>query len=259
MTTSKLALITGASSGLGRAIAEALAERHISLILVARDEKKLQELARSLAVPTQIYPVDLAQPLERKKLTQLIQEKQPDLVINNAGFGLYGPVLFHSATEMAQIVEVNVQALMELSIESARALVQACRHGMIVNISSAAAFFSYPTFSVYAASKGFVNQFSEALDVELKPLGVRVLTVCPGQIDTEFRTRASGNYPQKKDKITMSAKTAAQLILKQVEKGKTLSIIDWRYQWLVALAKLLPKKLLQLLLKRSLRDRHGFF
>lgn len=254
----KLALVTGASSGLGKALCEELAKRRIPLILVARNEEKLKDLALTLPVLTYIHATDLSDPAERKKLVQLIHQKQPDLVINNAGFGLYGPVLAHPSSEMDQMVQVNVQALMEITIESASALMKAGKKGTILNVSSAAAFFSYPSFCVYAATKAFVNRFSEGLDAELKPRGIRVLTVCPGKIDTPFRVRASGNHPQQKSSFTMEPKTAAELILKQIESGKTLSIIDWRYRCLIALIRLLPDRLLQVLLKGSLKKRHKF-
>lgn len=256
MLKSKLALVTGASSGLGKALCEALAKRQIPLIIVARNETRLKELSLNLGVLTHIHVADLSQPEERKKLIHLIQQKQPDLIINNAGFGLYGPVLSHPLSEMHQMVEVNIQALMELSIEGARTLMKNHQKGTIVNISSAAAFFAYPTFSVYAATKAFVNRFSEGLDAELKLQGIRVLTVCPGQIDTAFRMRASKNHPQQKDKMTMQPEHVAEWILKQVETGKRLSIVDWRYRCLIGIARLLPHGLLQALLKRSLKKRH---
>jgi short-subunit dehydrogenase len=258
MLKPKLALITGASSGLGKALCEELAKRQIPLILVARDESSLKAVASSLAVLTTVFPVDLSEPEERQKLIQFIQEKKPDLIINNAGFGLYGPVLAHPLSETNQMIEVNIQALMQLTIEGAQCLIKNKMEGTIVNISSAAAFFSYPTFCVYAASKAFVNRFSEGLDTELKPYGIRVLTVCPGQIETGFRARASKNYPQEKDKITMPVQRAAKLVLKQIDKGKTLSIIDWRYRLLIGITKLLPNCLVQAILKRSLRKRHAF-
>lgn len=258
MINAKLALVTGASSGLGKALCEALVEQHIPLILVARNEEKLKEFALTLPVPTSIHATDLSDPDERKKLVALIHQKQPDLVINNAGFGLYGPVLAHPASEMDQMVQVNVQALMELTIESASALMKAGKKGTILNVSSAAAFFSYPSFCVYAATKAFVNRFSEGLDAELKSQGIRVLTVCPGKIDTPFRIRASGNLPQQKSSFIMEPKTAAELILKQIESGKTLSIIDWRYRCFIALSRFLPTCLIQAYLNKSLKKQHKF-
>ncbi len=251
-----LALITGASSGLGKALAHALSQRNVDLILTARNEEKLKKAALDLPSSTQIVRCDLAHPDERKKLIELIKKQEPDLIINNAGFGLYGPVLSHPTADSAEIVEVNAQALMELSIEGARTLLEAKKKGTILNISSATAFFPFPAFCVYAASKAFVNSFSQAFDKEMKKHGIRVLTVCPGQIDTDFRKRASGNFPQKKDSRTMSPETAAKLILRQLDRPKALSIIDWRYRCAIALAKLLPQRLLLAVLERSLKERH---
>jgi short-subunit dehydrogenase len=256
MIKAKLALVTGASSGLGKALCIELAKQGIPLALVARDENKLKELAAHLSVPTSIHSFDLSLAENRQQLIHWIRNQRPDLVINNAGFGLYGPVLTHSSSALNQMLAVNIQAVTELTVESARVLRENNQSGTIINISSAASFFSYPFFSVYAASKAYVHRFSEGLDQELKPYGIRVLTVCPGQIETDFRSRASGNYPQKKDHITMPAQTAARLILNQLKTGKAVSIIDWRYRLLIGIAKWLPTFIVQPILKKSLQDRY---
>jgi short-subunit dehydrogenase len=258
VSQAKLALVTGASSGLGKALAYALAKQGIPLILVARNAEKLKKVTSDLPPSTHIHTADLTDAKQRKDLITLIRQRQPDLVINNAGFGLYGPTLAHPLSDLCAMVELNVQALMELSVESARVLLEENKKGIIFNISSAAAFFSTPSFNLYGATKAFVNSFSEGLDAELKSQGVRVLTVCPGQIETDFRRRASEDYPQEKDHITMSPEKAAELILKQIAKTKVLSIIDWRYRLIVPLAKLLPKPLVQAIMKKRLDKRHRF-
>jgi uncharacterized protein len=254
---SKLALVTGASSGLGKALSVALSKRGIPLVLTARNEHTLKQAALGLPDSTQLICCDLSKPEDRKKLLGVIQERKPDLIINNAGFGLYGPALSHSTSDLKEMIEVNAQALMELSLEGARALLKDKKKGTILNISSATAFFPYPTFCVYAATKAFVNSFSQGLDKEMKRHGIRILTVCPGQINTGFRTRASGNFPQKKDRISMSSEATAELILKQIEKPRSLSIIDWRYRCLLGLSRLLPKRLLQAVLEKSLEERYN--
>jgi uncharacterized protein len=254
----KLALITGASSGLGEQLCYALSKRGIGLILTGRDEEKLQKVAAHLPFSTQIICSDLAKPQERIRLVELLHKQSPDLIINNAGFGLYGPALCHPTLDLQEMVEVNIQALMELTVEGAKAMIEAKKTGVILNISSAAAFTPYPTFCVYAATKAFVNSFSQGIHEELKHRGIHVLTVCPGQIDTGFRKKASRDFPQKKDKITMDKEIAVALILKQIDHLKPLSIIDWRYKCLIALAKLLPKRILFPFLKNSLQERHRF-
>lgn len=254
MTT--LALVTGASSGLGNALCHALAKRAIPLIIVSKNPEKLKTAASLLPSSTIAYPCDLANAEQRKELIRLIHEKKPDLIINNAGFGLYGPTLSHPLHELKEMIEINAGTLMEISIEGARALIGAHRNGTICNISSTAAFFSIPSFSLYAATKAFVNRFSEGLDAELKNQGVRVLTVCPGQIETGFRKRASRNFPQAKDRISMQPEKAAELVLKQIAKGRSLSIIDWRYNLFVLFGKLLPKQLLQASMKKQIDKRY---
>ena len=251
-----LALVTGATSGLGKALCHALAKKNISLIAVGRNIQKLQLLAQEIQTPIRIVQVDLSQPNQRTSLGLLIRELCPDLVINNAGFGLYGSVIEQSLKLAQEMVQVNIQAVMECSIEAALALKKAKKPGLILNISSAAAFFSYPNFSVYAASKAFVYHFSEALDIELSAYHIRVLTACPGQIATDFRKKASQGFPQKLDHFTLSCKKAVRLILKQIKQGKRVQIIDLRYRLMIFLSYFVPKSLLLSLLQRSLSKRY---
>lgn len=249
------ALITGASEGLGKALAKALAAKGMSLILVARTEEKLKALAAELPVPTQIVVCDLCDPGQRNALTRLIQKEVPELIINNAGFGLYGPAISHPPAESKDMVELNVQATLELSLEGAKALFAANKKGAIVNISSAAAFVVFPTFCLYAATKAFVNHFSQGLDQEMKKYGIRILTICPGQIDTGFRKKASRGFPQKHDCMTMQPEKAVRLILKHIDLRTPLAIIDGKYRLAVALSKWLPKRLLYAMLQRSIGKR----
>jgi len=236
MKNFKLALITGASSGLGAALAEALSEKRIPLILAARNEKELQAVKAKLAVPVEIYVVDLVNSQERRRFLMHIASRAPDLIINNAGRGLYGPAVEHPTSMQSDTIELNVQAVVEIAIEGAKALLRQSQGGTIVNISSAAAFFPYPTHCLYAAAKRFVLQFSQGLDLELKKSKIRVLASCPGLIDTPFSARAGAFI--KRNLFTLSATHCALLILRQIEKGKGWEIIDWRYKWLVPLARL---------------------
>lgn len=252
----KLALITGASCGLGRALAISLAEKGISLILVARDSDRLNQLAQELPVSTQVHICDLSIKESRLELIQLIHQHTPDLVINNAGLGFYGPILSHPLSRSQQMFSVNAESVMEISIESAKALKNTGRRGTIVNISSAAAFFPYPTFCVYAATKAFVNNFSQGFDEEMKPHGIRILTVCPGQIDTAFRQKAACYFPQNKNRLTLEQNTVVKLILKQIDLQQAMTIIDWRYKIAVALGKILPQKIRNAILVGGLKKRY---
>lgn len=117
-----LALVTGATSGLGRALCHALTQRNISLIAVGRNAQKLQLLAKEIPKPIRTVQVDLSQSNQRASLCALIQELCPDLVINNAGFGLYGSAVQQSLKLLQEMIQVNIQAVMECSIEAASAL-----------------------------------------------------------------------------------------------------------------------------------------
>ncbi|MEN9343851.1 MAG: hypothetical protein RLZZ453_638 [Chlamydiota bacterium] len=245
-----LILITGASSGLGKELASTLAKEGHFLILVARD-------LSSIDLPALLFPCDLSCPEDRKRCLALIQEKTPDLVINNAGFGLYGEILSHPLDAYQNMMSLNATAVMEISIEAARALASSNKKGTILNISSAAAFFPYPTFTVYAATKAFINSFSQGFDEEMRPRGIRILTVCPGQIDTPFRKKAAQGTPQKSDSYTFSTKKAVRLILKQLKTQKRLNIIDFRYKIGVFAAKIAPYKALFFLLCNNLKERYN--
>jgi uncharacterized protein len=254
--TFERALVTGASSGLGKALCHALAARGIPLLMAARSEEKLKQVAKSLSVPTQIYPVDLADASKRREFLAWLQGQAPDLVINNAGAGLYGPAVSHPIEEQSTIVELNAKALMEITLESARTLREQKRQGTILNVSSAAAFLLYPNHCIYAASKAFVNNFSQGLDFEIKSHGIRILASCPGLIDTEFSLRAAGGQIYKKSSLwTMSADRAAALILKQIDSGKSIDIIDFRYKCFIYLSKIIPEALLLRLMNATLKDK----
>lgn len=251
------ALITGASYGIGKALAHLLAEEGIQLILAARSTARLQELARDLSrlVPVEVAVCDLGRAEKRKELIKTVRSRAPDLIVNNAGFGLYGDVLTYSTAEQKEMVEVDVMALMELTIEGARALVAAGKKGVVMNVSSAAAFQVFPAFSVYSAAKAFVNQFSESFDFETAPSGVRILTCCPGMVDTNFRYRASGNQAQEPMGISMDVDFAAKEIWGQIQKRKRMHIFDWKYRILTGISRLLPKAILAKAMQYSIKRR----
>lgn len=255
-----LALITGASSGIGKALAHLLADQGVNLIIVARSVDKLQALAKelSLKVSVEVIPCDLSDSEKRKALIDTIHKQEPDLVINNAGFGYYGEVLSYETEKMKEMLEVDVTALMELSIEAARTMVSAGKKGVVMNVSSSASFQIFPCFAVYAASKAFVNLFSESFDVEVSPHGVRVLTCCPGMIDTNFRYRASGDSAQKASSYSMTVDFAANEIWWQIQKQKPLHTFDWKYRFFAFLTRfIVPKKFLSALLQKAIEGRQS--
>jgi short-subunit dehydrogenase len=193
----------------------------------------------------------LSEPDARKKVVAWIHQHTPDLLINNAGFGLYGDVLQHPTKSTLEILEVNANAALELTLEAAKALRAQNKKGTILNVSSVAAFYPYPSFAIYAAAKACVNHFSQALDREFKPYGIRVLTACPGKIATSFQQRASQGRFLKHEPFTMSPQKAARLIWKQIEKQKPLYVFDWPYRLALSLTACLPKCLVQQLLPKK--------
>jgi len=254
------ALVTGATSGIGEALARLLARKEISLILTGRDSTKLDKLKRELEKITDVKTLaaDLNDETQRQHLISLIHQNCPDLIINNAGIGLYGYALSHSTKSQLNVLDTNANAVLEITLESARALLKKDKKGTIVNVSSTASFMLFPCFSVYTASKAFVNQFSESFDFEMRPFGIRVLIACPGMVKTKFRRRSGG---QEKVSVppsssVMSAEFAANEIWTQCQTLKTIHLFNWRYRIACFLTRyLLPKKWVGNYLKKNILNR----
>ena len=260
--TQQLALITGATSGIGRATAELLAKKGVNLILSGRNQSELIRLQKVLSqhVDVQVALVNLAIPSERRILIDLLHTHTPNLVINNAGFGLYGNALSYPVEQQLEILEVNGRAVLEITLEAGRALIDAKKQGVILNVSSAAAFYVMPNMAVYAAAKAFVNQFSQSLDYEFKHVGVRVLTLCPGMVSTQFQGRAGGSIDQNQGGV-MTASFVAEQIWNQIEGLNPLLVIDWKYRLLTRLSFFLPsswfaRAIEQLIAKRITNNTH---
>lgn len=257
------ALVTGASSGIGEAVSRLLATKKIPLILTGRNADRLRSLAEQLGSQVEVewFTADLGDSAQRNLVIDKIHKSAPDLVINNAGFGLYGDILTHETEKQMAIFKIDAEAVLELSIETARVLVSEGKPGVVLNVSSAGAFQIFPSFAVYVASKAFVNSFSESFDEEVKPYGVRILAACPGVVSTRFTERAAENRDEsKKQKAEITAMTsefAAEEIWRQIEKGKPVHIFNWKYRFLTFITRLLPKKLVLGILKKSIQARHA--
>lgn len=251
------ALITGATSGIGEALAYFLASKGISLLLSGRNLDKLKGLEEALKrqVSVETLQADLANSEDLQKLTDWLKIQQPDLVINNAGFGLYGKTVDLSLDNQMQLVEVNVVALTQLTIEAAKSMVENNINGTILNISSAASYQIFPHFAIYAASKAFVTTFSRSIDFELQKKGIRVLVSCPGQIDTHFYNRAGGAFKNRTQLMVMNLEEAIDHIWWQLKKKKQVHIFDWKYRLVTYLSMLIPAKWLAPFLSRSIEER----
>jgi uncharacterized protein len=197
------AVVTGASWGIGETFAETLAARGADLLLVARSEARLRELADTLAerygVRVEIVTVDLAQPDGPRRLVEAADALgfEPTMLVNNAGVGVLGPFADLPIERAREMVRLNILALTDLTY---RVLVgmQARGSGSIVNVASASAFQPLPNYGVYAATKAFVISFSAALWAECRNQDVRVVAVCPGPVDAGEPTGAADTLPHRR-------------------------------------------------------------
>ena len=222
----KWALITGASAGIGVALAEELASGGTKLVLTARRKDRLEELARRLTatykINTEVFPADLADSNALEKIFAFTKEKgiEIDLLINNAGFGQYGE--FHSIEKqrLVDMVQVNCQAVVHLTRLYLPEMV-ARRRGDVLILASTASFQAVPYISTYAATKAFDLIFAEGLTEEMKQYGIRVCALCPGTTESEFHT-VSGQ-----EKFMRKAETAEKVArtgLKALAAGKSYVI-----------------------------------
>ena len=221
------ALVTGASSGIGAAIARELARRGHGVTLVARREERLLELSSELAaehgVRAGVITADLAGREGRDRLAAELDrlELEVDVLINNAGFGLHGDFLDGERERQLSMVALNCEAVVDLTSRYGRGM-SARGSGTIINIASTAAFQPLPGSATYAASKAFVLSFSEALHEELRGSGVTVTAVCPGPVRTEFAEVAGigGAEDSTPELFWMSAADLAADAVEAAERGK---------------------------------------
>lgn len=222
----KWALITGASAGIGVALAEELAAGGTNLVLTARRKDRLEALAQRLAcshkIETQVFPADLTDPAAPENIFSFtcVKEIEIDLLINNAGFGKYGE--FHSVAKerLVEMVQVNCSAVAQLTHVFVQGMV-ARRRGDILILASTASFQAVPYISTYAATKAFDLLFAEGLAEELKPYGIRVCALCPGSTESEFHVVAG------QDKFIHRAETAQKVArtgLRALAAGKSYVI-----------------------------------
>jgi uncharacterized protein len=183
-----VALVTGASSGIGRSFAELLAAKGLDLVVVARRLQRLEELAARLraahGVRVTVHPSDLAQAAAAQAIVDATSSLDIGLLISNAGFGIKGPFDEGNAQAMADMLMVNCHAPMILARGFVPRL-RARRKGGIIFTSSVEGLIGVPFSAAYAATKGFLNSLGEGLWGELTPQGIHVLTLCPGATDTE--------------------------------------------------------------------------
>jgi len=253
-----VALITGASAGIGTELARVFAEHGHDLVLVARRQARLEALADEIAArgrprPT-VLAADLASPdaIAEIKAALTARDLEPAVVVNNAGFGLFGTATLLDHGEQLVMIDLNVRALTELSLAFVDSLQR--HRGGILNVASVAAFVPGPSMAVYYASKAYVLSFSEALNRELKDRGIRVTTLCPGPVATEFNERAGlpgGRGPEQI--LSVPADRVARIGYEGFVRGQRVVVAGAGNKVVVFMLRFLPHALVLPILDRRMR------
>ena len=223
----KWALVTGASAGIGKALAGELAKGGAHLVLTARREDRLRSIGHELSskhnVRCEIIVADLAQPAAPEAIFQFTQKRglAIDLLVNNAGFGQYGELHSADSGRLLQMVQVNCNAVVHLTRLFVPAMVGR-RGGDVLIVASTAAFQAVPYITTYAATKVFDLYLAEGLAEELQPHGIRVCALCPGTTTSEFHEIAG--HPARSKGRQQSAETVARNGLKALAAGKSYVI-----------------------------------
>ena len=257
MTT---ALITGASGGIGAALARELAAAGHDLVLVARSDSKLHTLGDELAaqhgVSTTVLTVDLGAPGAAGVLADQLGDLRVDVLVNNAGVGSFGPFHETDPAKVSQMVLLNVATLTDLT----RALLPpmvAAGSGCVLNVASTAAFMPGPLMAVYYATKAYVLSFSEAIADELKGTGVTVTALCPGPVATGFQNGAEmGESKLVKGKQLMTAEKCARLAVAGMNKGKPVVITGLTNKLQAMAPRFLPRRLIPGMVRKAQAPTH---
>jgi short-subunit dehydrogenase len=251
------ALVTGASSGLGEVFARELAQRGANVVLVARSQDKLEALAQELRdgfqVSVEVLACDLSEPGAGAGLAARVGERgvQVDVLVNSAGFGLFG--LLHEAdpAQIAQEVQLNVAALTELTCAVLPGM-RARDRGAIVNVASTAGFQPLPYMAVYGATKAYVLSFTEALWAETRGTAVRVTALCPGATDTAFFDTASDNASVG---TRMAPEQVVAAAFRALERRRCSVVPGLANRLLAGSTRLLPRQAVVRMSERTMRPK----
>tara|TARA_B000000532_G_scaffold243000_1_gene238165 strand:- start:1399 stop:2232 length:834 start_codon:yes stop_codon:yes gene_type:complete len=223
----KNVLITGASSGIGLAMAKDFANRGANLILTARSEDKLMQLAKDLSgkdIRTHVFIEDISLPNSAQKLFNQVNaaELEVDVLVNNAGYGRWGNFDECPMEDYENMVHLNVTSLTELSYLFVDQMVKRGSGG-IINVASTAAFFPIPYSAVYAATKAYVLSLSEALNFEYSKKGVHVMAVCPGATESKFINVATENSERLKQRLINVDRVKNKLTTSKIQTAEDCS------------------------------------
>lgn len=234
------ALITGASSGIGRDMAKYLSSLGYELILVSRDEEKLKEVQKQLKTTSEVIPMDLSVSQNCINLYEQVKNKDIDLLINNAGFGLFGEFNEIDLEKEIHLINTNITALHILTKLFLKDMIKKDK-GHILNVSSVASFAPGPLMSSYYASKSYVTRLSRGIakELEKKKSKVKISILCPGPVNTNFNKTAGVKFSIK----PMSSEYVAKYAIQKTLKGKLIIIPGFKIKCLHVLSKLAPEKI----------------
>ncbi|CAM4238954.1 SDR family oxidoreductase [Kibdelosporangium persicum] len=242
------ALVTGATAGIGNAFVHRLASDGHHVVLVARTEPRLHEVATEVkakyGVEAEVLPADLSTADGRLAVERRLSAGGPvDILVNNAGFGTRGRFEDVSVDWLQNQLDVNVTSVLRLTRAAIPGMVERGR-GAVINVSSIAGFFP-ATGATYGATKSYVTAFSEGLAMSLKGTGVRVMALCPGFTRTEFHDRAGDDKSAIPKPMWLTTDQVIDQCMADLARGRIRSIAGWQYKALVGVTRLLPPGLLR--------------
>jgi short-subunit dehydrogenase len=256
----KTTLITGASSGIGEVFARRLAAQGENVLLVARSAERLaticNELGRASNINAQYVAMDLS---ERDAPARLFEETEQrsltiETLINNAGFGSMGDFMAQDIERELNMIDLNIRALVELTYRYLVGMRER-KSGAIINVASTAAFQAVPFMATYAATKAFVLSFSEALWEENRPLGIKVMALCPGVTDTNFFDAAKIERPPMR--VSQTPEQVVETALSGLRRGRSHVISGWANYLMTESERLVPRSLVARMVGTALRPRYG--
>jgi uncharacterized protein len=251
----RLAVVTGATAGIGAAFARRLAADGHRLLLVARDRERLASTAAGLGEHVEVVSADLSTADGCAAVEEEMRGRAVDLLVNNAGIGLNQSFVESTVDAQERLLRLNVHSVMRLTLAVLPGMVER-RRGGVINVSSTAGFGVPHPGSTYSASKAWVTNFSDSIGQSVRGHGVRVMALCPGFTRTEFHDRAGIDMSKTPAWMWLDADEVVRIGLRDLRRGKMICVPNWKYKVAAAAMRHLPRPLLQAA-TRDMRTRTG--